>query len=181
MCGYSLEEQVEMDCLSPGWGFERLKELLSPHRNTLQELRIRQHGPDQEGLDRFDLQAFEKIRILQLCNLGLPSPDRACDLWLTPNLQRLVFESSWNDSQCGVMWHFSDDDVAWLAGFAWTAEDRRRSGALGLRSIEVICDTGTNKESPMSDLERHNIEANRLKAKGIVESRGFDFVWRTEI
>lgn len=168
-----------MGCLFFRWTFDQLKELLLPHRSTLQELRIRQHGPGQEGLDRFDLQEFEDLRTLQLCTLCLPTPELACDLWLTPSLQRLAFESSWVDSQCGMQWYFGESDVAWLAAFVEMAKDRRKSGLSGLSIIEVIC--GTSQRYPLTDSERSDVEASCSKAKEVVKSHGFDFIWREEI
>jgi len=179
MCGYSLETLIELGCLSFRWTFDHIKELLLPHRSTLQELRIRQHGPKQEGLERFDLKTFQNLRALQLCTLCLPTPEKACDLWLTPKLQRLVLESSWNDSQCGIIWVFGEDDVAWLAAFVDIAEDRQRSGASCLRIIEVI--HGTNEDYELTDMQRSELDANCSKGKEIVESHGFEFVWRVEI
>jgi hypothetical protein len=180
MCGYSLDGLVQIGFLSFAWTFDQLKELLSPHHSTLQELRVGQHGPAQEGLDRFDLHAFENLHTLQLCTVCLPTPEQACDLWLTPRLQRLAFESSRADGSRGVWWHFYDTDVDWLGELAKIAADRRSSGASGLRIIEVVCGTGDDK-GPQTDSERRDIEANRLKAEAIVESFGFDFVWRTEM
>jgi hypothetical protein len=180
MCGFSLEGLVELGFLSFAWTFDKLKELLSPHRSTLQELRVRQHGPAQEGLDRLDLNVFENLHTLQLCTVCLPTPERACDLWLTPSLQRLVFESSRADGSRGIWWHFYDTDVDWLEEFARIANERKVSGGSDLRIIEVICGTGDDK-GPQTDSERCDIEANRSKAKAVVESLGFEFVWRTEI
>lgn len=134
----------------------------------MREIRIGQLGPMQEGLDKFDIYPFKALRTLQICSLCLPDPERACDLWLSANLQRLVLESNFNDSQCGIIWHFGNQDVAWIANFSKIAADRRRTRAVGLRTIEVKYESESQHESLLSS------------AKATVENHGFDFFWQNE-
>lgn len=170
-----------MGCVSYVWTFDQIRQHLLPHRHTLQELRIGLIGPLQTGLDRFGMHAFENLRTLQLCNIGMPSPEKACDLWLTPSLQRFVLEYSRMELQCGILWCFEEDHISWLAAFSQIAADRRKKGVSGLHAIEVISDTGINYKHPMSDSARRQIEANCAKAKVIVESFGIKFVWCREM
>lgn len=181
VCGYSFEEHVEMGFLSFVWTFDQIRDLLLPHRPTLRELRIRQQGPEQAALERFDLHNFNELRTLQLCTLGLPSPERACDLWLIPSLRQLSLEYSWCDSQNGVKWRLGTRDLAWLKAFARTAQDRKMSGVSGLCTIEIICDARRNEESPLLASRRREIEANCAEMRGVVEACGFEFVWRKEM
>jgi hypothetical protein len=181
MSGYDIREQIHMGCVSFVWTFDQIRKQLLPQRHTLQELRIGLIGPDQEGLLLFDLHDFDRLRTLQLCYVGLPAPDNARDLWLTPSLQRLAIEYSTLDLQCGLNWHVEKRDVEWLTGFAQLAAERRGLGISGLRTIEIICDMSVNEEFPMSGSARRDIEANCAEAKRAVEACGFEFVWCKEM
>jgi hypothetical protein len=170
-----------MGCIYYRWTFERLRELLLPHRHTLRELRVRQLGPSQEGLELFNIHPFEALHTLQLCALLVSPPDKACDLWLTPNLHRLILESSWTDSQCGIIWYWGQENVAWLAAFAKIAADRKRSGVSDLCIIEFICETNDDEYQCMTGSEDTCVEGQLSSAKAVVEMCGFDFIWRRAI
>jgi hypothetical protein len=187
-CNYPTATQIYMGYVSFVWTFDQIREQLLPHRHTLQELRIRLIGPTQEGLARFDINAFDKLRTLQLCGINVPSPDKACNLWLTPSLERIALEHSHTRPSTGTWGYCENRDVAWYAAFAQVAADCRKAGTSGLRTLELICDTRLNEEKwPLSSgslaayqAEISKQEANIAKVKGIVESFGFEFVRRRE-
>jgi hypothetical protein len=189
VCDHYIGQQIYMGCVSFVWTFDLVRKQLLPHRHTLQELRIGLIGPLQEGLDRFNIHGFNKLRTMQLCKINVPSPEKACDLWLTPSLERLALEYSRVDLETGNWGYCEECHVDFYAAFAQIAAERRKSGVSGLRTIEVICDTSVNKEELASSsgylaayrAEIPKKEANVAKVKEIVESFGFEFVWRREI
>jgi hypothetical protein len=187
-CNYPTATQIYMGYVSFVWTFDQIRKQLLPHRHTLQELRIRLIGPTQEGLARFDIHAFDKLHTLQLCAINVPCPEKACDLWLTPNLKRLALEHSHMCTSTGNWGYCESHDVAWHAAFAQIAADRREAGNSGLRTLELICDTRLDEKTwPMSsgylrayEAEIPKKEAHIAKVREIVESFGFEFVRRRE-
>jgi hypothetical protein len=179
ICGYSLDILIEKGIISYRWTFEHLRALLLQHRSTLRELRVYQLGPRQEYLSHFNLQPFESLRTLQLCTLALPPPERACDLWLTPNLERIVFDSSYIDSQQGIIWYLNDNDVAWFAAFSEIAAERKRAAVSRLSVIELICPVESHQNA--SWVDRAYIEARIPSVEASVRIHGFDFIWQRAV
>ena len=189
VCDYYIESQIYKGCVSYVWTFDQIRNQLLPHRHTLQELRIRLIGPLQEGLDRFDLHAFDSLRTLQLCEINVPSPERSCELWLTPSLERLALEHCRMCLSTGSWGYCENRQVDWWTEFARIAAARRKAGVCGLRTLELICDTSVDDKTfclsagylaaYRADIPKN--EAKIAKVKEVVESFGFEFVRRREL
>jgi hypothetical protein len=167
MCGYSLEDQIEMGCMAYPWTFPLLREALVDHCSTLRELRVRQLGPAQEGLSVFDLHEFSNLEIFQIAQGGMPSPKQACKLWLTPRLKRLSIECSFNDSQHGIVWINNDNMTKWLEEFARLAAVEKKCGDIGLCEIEIQF---------VPDFDRMSECTELANTKSMMEAYGFQFI-----
>lgn len=178
MGDYDLDTLIGMNILTYPWTFDLLTYALQPHMNSLRELRVGQMST-QESLDSFDLNKFPNLEIFQVCISGIPIPERVAQLWLTPNLKRLVVECSSNDSQLGQCFSFGERNVRWLEQLAAIAAREIQIAKVGLETIEVLYEIDDYERKYEAEGVRQ-MEELFLRTTELIATYGLEFVYPVE-
>ena len=179
MGGYDLDSLIGMNLLAYPWTFDLLTYALQPQMSSLRELRVGQMST-QEGLNNFDLHKFPNLEVFQVCISCIPTPERVAQLWLTPNLKRLVLECSFDDSQHGQCFFFDERNIRWLEQFAAIAARRTEVAKVSLETIEVLYEIDHYDRKYHVESVRQ-VEALFLRTTELIATYDIEFVYPAEI